>query len=394
MIAKHCSGAWKWALCLVVLACSTAPMPGYAEMSKADSINTARRHLSFGNNYFKNGQFEDAETQFLRAWEHNPEQAQTARFLGRLYHRMENYEGAIHWYKEAIALEPQGQHTKTPYQALADIYVMQENPEEAIACYEALLEFAPEADEEIKYLHSLVRLYVDTQNLEQALECAKRWGDLAPDDPEVRSMIGQLHQHTGGADEALAEMEKVLEMNPNDHVTREKIADMYQSRGELDKAFDAYEILYQNDPKNYYFLEKTASLGRALKKSKTFIIGRLERMHALQPSNLSVIEQLAELTEDLKWINLGLRQDGRNGKYPYMLGEHYFDKWKTSQAPRDSVEALTWFKRAQNDPMWVGNATAMIQTLDPPLSEEEKMRRKFFEESRKKTQEVNQEGKK
>lgn len=383
-----------WVFGLAILLCNAVPSPGNAEMSQADSVNTSRRHLSFGNNYFKNGQFEDAETQFLRAWDYAPGNAQTARFLGRLYNRMENYDEAIRWYKEAIVLEPKGQHTKAPYQELATIYVMQENHGEAIACYEALLEFAPEADEEIKYLHSLVRLYVDSQNLEKALEYAKRWGDLAPDDPEVRGMIGQLHQHTGGADEALVEMEKVLEMNPNDHVTREKIADMYLNRGELDKAFDAYEILYQNDSKNYYFLEKTASLGRALKKSKSFIIGRLERMYALQPSNLSVVEQLAELTEDLRWINLGLRQDGRNGKYPYMMGEHYFDKWKTSHAPQDSVDALNWFKRAQNDPMWAGNATAMVQTLDPPLTEEEKMRRKFFEDSRKKTQEVNQEGKK
>ena len=71
-----------------------------------------------------------------------------------------------------------------------------------------------------------------------------------------------------------------------------------------------------------------------------------------------------------------------------------FDKFKESSAPKDSVSALTWYRKAMKDPQWKNNANAMILTLDPPLTEEEKKRRAFFEGSKKKKEEVKQEGKK
>jgi len=278
---------------------------------------------------------------------------------------------------------------------LAALYVYEQKNEEAIEAYEALLGFSLEKDDEIKYLYSLVTLCVDTDNLEKALEYAQRWGELAPDDPKVREMIGKLHMHTGGEDEALAEMEKVLEMNPDDQATRESLAGMYFKRGDLNKAFSAYENLHAHDAKNILYLERLINTSKQLNKSKSSITALLDKMYKLQPENLGVIEQLADATGNMKWVNLGLKKDPRNGKYPYMMGEHYFDRFqKDTSAKQDSVNALTWFKKAQKDPQWSGNAKAMIQTLDPPLTEEEKKRREFFEGSKEKNEEVKQAGKK
>lgn len=363
-------------------------------LTTADSMRTANKHLSFGNNYFKNGQYKDAETQFLRAWDFNPTKATTTRYLGRLYKQIENYDEAIKWFNKAIELEPTGKYTKGVYVDLAGIYVLQEKTDEAIASYESLLGFEVEPEEEIGYLHGLVSLHANNQDLEKALEYAKRWGELAPEDPQVMEMISKLHLHTGGEAEAIAEYEKMLEMNPSDNMTREKLAGLYQTQGSTEKAFEAYEILHKSDPKNYFFLEKTLDLGKKLGKSKSFLIDRLETLHDLQPNNLATIEQLSDLTNNLKWVNLGLKKDTRNGKYPYMMGDYFYDKWKNTSAPQDSIESLNWFKKAQNDPQWSGNAKAMIQTLDPPLTEEEKKRREFFDQSKKKKQEVQQEGKK
>ena len=189
-------------------------------------------------------------------------------------------------------------------------------------------------------------------------------------------------------------MEKVLEINPDDYATLEKLAGMYERRGDDDKAFDAFEKLYQNDNSSVFFLEETIKLGKMIGKSKSWIVGRLEKLHALRPDNLGVIEELAELTGSLKWVNKGLKQDPQNGRYPYMRGDHYFQRWENTSAKQDSINALTWYRRALKDPMWKGNANAMIQTLDPPLTEEEKKRREFFEGSKQKKEEVETEGKK
>lgn len=367
---------------------------GEPEMTQADSINRAKQHLSFGARYLKSKQYEDAETQFLKSFGFNSKRSTTARYLGKLYEETERYDEAITWFQKAIEIDPKSKYTKIAHIALARIYIMQEQPDKAIGDYEALLGFDLTAEEKIKYYHALVSLNVETQEYERALDYAKKWGELAPDDPEVRDMIGKLHLQTGGEDEALVEMEKVLEINPDDYATLEKLAGMYERRGDDDKAFDAFEKLYQNDVSSVFFLEETIKLGKKVGKSKSWIVNRLEKLHAMQPDNLAVIEELAELTGSLKWVNKGLKQDPQNGLYPYMKGNHYFNRWENSSAKQDSINALTWYRRALKDPQWKGNANAMIQTLDPPLTEEEKKRREFFEGSKKKKEEVETEGKK
>lgn len=367
---------------------------GEPEMTQADSIKKAGQHLSFGVRYLKSKQYEDAETQFLKSWGFNPKRARTARELGKLYEEIERYEDAIQWFQKAVELEPTSKYTKIAHIALARIYIMQEQPDKAIGDYEALLAFDLSAEEKIKYYHALVSLNVETEEYEKALEYAKKWGELAPDDPEVRDMIGKLHMRTGGEDEALAEMEKVLEINPDDYATLEKLAGMYDRRGDDDKAFDAYEKLYQNDVSSVFFLEESIKLGKRIGKSESWIVNRLEKLHAMQPDNLGVIEELAELTGSLKWVNKGLKQDSQNGRYPYMMGDHYFNRWENNSAKQDSINALTWYRRALKDPQWKGNANAMILTLDPPLTEEQKKIDEFFKDAKKKKEEVETEGKK
>ena len=364
-----------------------------AEMTKADSIRMGNRHLGWGDRYLKSGQYDDAETQLLKSWGYNPTRATTARRLGKLYNQIEKYEDAITWYQKAIDLEPKSKYTKGVYLALANIYVIQEQQEKAIGSYEALLTFDLELEEKVQCYHALVGLNVEIKNYETALDYAKKWGELKPDDPEVRDMIGKLYLQTGGEDEALAEMEKVLEINPDDYATREEVAEMYQRRGDDSLAFSAYEKLYQNDNASVFFLEKTIESGKKVGKAKGWLVGRLEKLHKSQPDNLAVIEELADLTGSLKWVDLGLKRDAKNGKYPYMMGDHYFDRWKSSSAQKDSINALIWYRRALNDPQWKNNANAMIKTLDPPLTEEEKKRREFFEKSKEKKEEVKTEGK-
>ena len=72
-----------------------------APMSKADSLGVSKKHLSWGQRYYKAGQFEDAEAQLLKAWDHNPTRGTITRYLARTYNKTENYEEAIKWYRLA-----------------------------------------------------------------------------------------------------------------------------------------------------------------------------------------------------------------------------------------------------------------------------------------------------
>ena len=364
------------------------------EMSAADSAKTASKHRSFGYRYLQNKQYEDAETQLNKSWGFSSKSGSTARFLGRMYQEQENYEQAVVWYRTSIEVDPKGKYTQNAYTSLANLYVYLEEGEKAIEAFEALIGFSPEPDREVTYLHSLVSLFIEAEDYEKALEYASRWGELEPDSPDVRDMIAKLHLHTGGEDEAMVEMEKVLAMSPDDNETRERLAEMYLRSAQEQKAFDAYKILHAADTKNYLFLDNLLILGKRLSKSSKYVVGILRKLHELQPQNVGVIEELADVTESISFINKGLRQDPRNGKLLFMKGDHYYKKWQQGSVDADSINAMKWFASALKDPQWRDNAQRMIHEIDPPLTDEEKMRRKFFNKDYQKEEEVDTSGKK
>ena len=66
--------------------------------------------------------------------------------------------------------------------------------------------------------------------------------------------------------------------------------------------------------------------------------------------------------------------------------------WKSSSSKQDSTRALAWFEKAKSDPQWRSNAQRMIDEINPPLTEEERLRLKFFQ--KKEDEEVDTKGKK
>lgn len=371
-------------------------------VSTTDSLNLSGRHLSFGNAYLKNKQYEDAETQLLKAWDFLPIQehtlkkrTQTARLLGRMYQESEQYAPAIEWYQKAVSLAPDDTHNKSAYRALANLYLYQENATEAINMFEKLLSYNLDAPTEIEYLYHLVVLNNDKQDFDRALHHANRWANLTPDDPRIQELLGKLHLRTGDEEEAIAQMEKVMEMDPNDSKTLSDLATRYQNRNETQKAFEAYERLHQMNAQSFLYLEKLRTLGKQLQKSETYHLSILQKMHQLQPKNLSIIETLADVTEDEKWIQKGFQIAPQNGHLQYLMGEIYHKKWQTSKAENDSSSAMTWYQKATADPTWGPNATHMINVINPPKTEEEKAADWFFNQTKAdKKETINQTGKK
>jgi len=364
------------------------------DAAPVDSSRTSRKHLSFGQRYFKAKSFEDAETQFKKSLEFNPQEGVAAYYLGRIYNDTERYEEAVEWLTKAIELLPETKKSYTnAHYFLGQIQVYLENRPEAIEVYQKLLTLSPKREREIQYLHSLVSLSAEEEDYEGALEYARHWGELEPDNPEVRDMIAKLAMHTGGAEEALVEKEKVLEMNPNDWETLEWLGNQYKQVGETQKSYDAFTRLHEHDPTNFAYLDNLFDLSQQLDKSNSAQTSLLGKMHKIQPENLRVLELLADKTGSLKWINAGLKLDGQSGRLNYLKGEFYYKKWSADSAKQDSVRALTWYRKATSDAQWRGNAQRMIDELDPPLSEEEKKKRDFFNKSKNK-EEVEIKGKK
>ena len=358
-----------------------------------DSGAMSRKHVYFGKRYLDNKQYEDAHVQLTKSWDFNPRNAQTAYYLGKLYNETEKPDDAIEWFNRAIGLNPAGPNARNSLYYLGQLYLLEEMWEEAIEVYEKLLAIAKKPEQKIQYLHQLVALYIEMEDYDSALKHTRRWSELEPDNPDVQDAIAKLTLFMGDEDEALKEMERLLEINPEDYGTLDNLAKLYVRMGMEQKAFEAYRKLHAHNPEEFLFLDQLLTLGKQLNKSGRFQIGILRKLIRLQPDNLSVVEQLADLTGDINLVDRGLRLDPGNGKFNYMRGEFHYKKWKKTNAARDSVNALKWFKRAGKDPLWAGNARRMIDEINPPVSEEEKKRKEFFNK-KKKEEEVDIEGKK
>ncbi|MDE2889322.1 MAG: tetratricopeptide repeat protein [Gemmatimonadota bacterium] len=357
-----------------------------------DSGAMSRKHVYFGKRYLDNKQYDDAQVQLSKSWDFNSRNAQTAYYLGKLYNETEKPEDAITWFNKAIELNPAGPNARNALYYLGQLYVQEGMLEEAIEVYEKLLALAKKPEQEIQYLHQLVALYIEIEDYDSALKHTRRWGQLEPDNPDVQDAIAKLTLYMGDEDEALKEMERLLEINPEDYTTLDNLARLYVRMGMVQKAFDAYQKLHAHSPEDFLYLDQLLNLGKQLNKSRRFQIDILRKMFRLQSDNLSVVEQLADLTGEISLVDRGLRLDPGNGKFNYMRGEFHYRKWKKSNAARDSVNALKWFRRAHKDPLWAGNAKRMIDEINPPMSEEEKKRLEFFK--KKKEEEVDIEGKK
>lgn len=357
-----------------------------------DSGAMSRKHVYFGKRYLDNKQYEDALVQLTKSWDFNSRNAQTAYYLGKLYNETEKPRDAIDWFKKAIELNPTGPNARNGLYYLGQLYVFEQMPESAIEVYEKLLAIAKKPEQQIQYLHQLVALYIEIEDYESALKHTRSWGVLEPNNPDVQDAIAKLTLHMGDEDEALKEMERLLEINPDDFKTLDNLARMYSRLGMDRKAFSAYEKLHAHNPEDFLYLDQLLTLGKQLGKSRRYQIGLLRKMIRQQPDNLSVVEQLVDMTGDINLIDRCLRLDPGNGKCNYMRGEYHYKRWKKSNAARDSVSALRWFKKAGKDPLWAGNAKRMIDEIDPPMSEEEKKRLEFFK--KKKEEEVDIEGKK
>jgi tetratricopeptide (TPR) repeat protein len=363
----------------------------------ADSSQQVAKHLSFGSRYLKNKQFEDAEAQFVKAWEFSGEKdGRAAYYLGKTYQETERYSDAVTWLEKAAGLvDKSSQNYHNIYYYLGSVHVLLENRPEAIKAYKTLMEIPDlDATRKIQYLHYLVSLNAEVEDFEAALGYARLWGELEPENPEVRDMIAKLAMHAGSADEAISEKEKVLAMNPDDWETVEWLGTQYKQKGDYAKSFDAFHRLHQKDPANFLYLDQLYEVGARLNKPASFQTDLLEQMARIQPQNLRVLELLADRTGSIEWINRGLRVDPMSGRLNYLKGEHYFEQWKSTSSKQDSVSALQWFEKAKGDPQWSDNAQRMIFEINPPLTEEEKAKRDFFDKARKKKEEIENTGKK
>jgi len=166
---------------------------------------------TFGLAYLEDNQLENAETEFLKLIDFDPNGVSGYANLGLVYLRMGKYQEAEDWVKKAIEIDPKDPDVRL---ILAKVYELSNNSEKAIAELEEAIRFTPG---HVKSLYSLTELYSssrDKESLKKRYNYTKELVEKAPGNIVPRLNLIDLLIHEDQADMALEQIEKLQQLFP------------------------------------------------------------------------------------------------------------------------------------------------------------------------------------
>jgi tetratricopeptide (TPR) repeat protein len=132
--------------------------------------------LSSGLQYFQDGKYEKAVSEFKRAVALNPESADAYTYLGNSYIKLKKYDEAIAAYKKPVILDQSSTDAKK----------------------------------------NLANAYMEAEQYDNAEETFLKMAKQDPRSPYAHNSLGYLYMKTGREDEAVYEFQKVISLSPYD----------------------------------------------------------------------------------------------------------------------------------------------------------------------------------
>ena len=266
----------------------------YIEIPEKPTSEEIDKYITLGDNYFKEGKFDEAITEYKKALEIKPrddilnklgQAHQQKRLAGKseeqpakidtfkskktldempglereqdlsieeLYDRGISYydkgmiDKAIEEFKEVLELDPDDIET---HYHLGNAYADKEMFDEAISIYKKVIEKNPEFID--AYL-SLSTLYLDMDMVDEAISLCNQAISANPDDSFLCFHLGEAYVRNEQYEEAITAFNKAISINPMDPETQYRLAESYyetkQYNMALKHATQAEELGYITDP--------------------------------------------------------------------------------------------------------------------------------------------------
>ena len=266
----------------------------YIEIPEKPTSEEIDKYITLGDNYFKEGKFDEAIIEYKKALEIEPrddilnklgQAHQQKRLAGKpeeqpakidtfkskktldemprlereqdlsieeLYDRGISYydkgmiDKAIEEFKEVLELDPDDIET---HYHLGNAYADKEMFDEAISIYKKVIEKNPEFID--AYL-SLSTLYLDMDMVDEAISLCNQAISANPDDSFLCFHLGEAYVRNEQYEEAITAFNKAISINPMDPETQYRLAESYyetkQYNMALKHAAQAEELGYITDP--------------------------------------------------------------------------------------------------------------------------------------------------
>ncbi len=341
-----------------------------AEVSPADSVSLAQKHLNFAIQYKKTGQYEEARIQYEKSLQYNPNSSEIHISFADLLLKSGDKERARAKLLSALQLEPQRYELSAH---LATLYYEKGMYDSTLVMYEKMNQHKPN----IELQHNMAKLYDYVGEYDTAIGIYKRLIDKGELSEKDALYAANLSFNAKRFESAKYLLEKVISKN-NFHIEALSLAARAAlAMDDEDSAAVFFRRLVEqknNSPVAIGFLEKYyKSVG-----DSTSLAWVLDVHHKNQPQDVVVLGNLASLyfsMGDLKkaetYASKGVQVDPQNGLFRILLGEVY-------RMTNQLECAVEQYEHAAKDEKWRESAEQLILVVRPPDSEEQKNEQLFF----------------
>lgn len=189
-------------------------------LPEQDKSNNAEKYYQQGMAHYKQGQLEEAITNFTKAIELNPSHASAYSNRGLVYATKGQHNQAIADFTQAITLDPD--HTGT-YATRAISYTKLGKLPEAIADFTMVIEKSPPYA--AIYVHRGIAYYQQGNCIQALADCNKAI-ELEPNNAQAYYYRGNIHSDRSLYNQAIADYTQVIKRAPN-------AFDLYYYRGDV-----------------------------------------------------------------------------------------------------------------------------------------------------------------
>ncbi len=179
-----------------------------SDAERAEEMISAK---SLGLAYLEENKLEEAEAEFLKLIDLDPDEVMGYANLGIVYLRMGSFEKAEEWLYKAIKKQPEDPDVRL---ILAKVYEMSGETDKAVEELEKIMEFSPG---HVKSLYNLTELYAAMQGeeaLNRRLEYTRQLVEKVPGNIVPRLNLLEIMIREGEADRSLALLEELQQVFP------------------------------------------------------------------------------------------------------------------------------------------------------------------------------------
>jgi tetratricopeptide (TPR) repeat protein len=194
--------------------------------------------------YEEKGQCDEAISNYTKALEINPRDAEAYYNRGIVYNRKSQYDEAISDFSKALKINPR---YGDAYHGRGGIYTKRGQYDEAISDYAKALEINPK---DAAAYHRRGIIYTKKGQYDEAISDYTKALEINPKDAAAYGGRGLAYDNKGQYDYAISDYTKALEINPKDALAYGGRGDSYKKKDQYDRAISDYNKALEIDQKD------------------------------------------------------------------------------------------------------------------------------------------------